>query len=458
MPKTKTKTLFVCQECGCQSIKWIGRCPDCEKWNTFVEEIISKEATSKDRAFFREAPKHLSDVELGETPRITIGMEELDRILGGGIVSGSVILVGGEPGIGKSTLLLQACGLLSDQKNIVLYVSGEESLTQTKLRAGRLKKSFSSELYIVNETDLEVILEHVNKLKPKVVVIDSIQIVYKQELSSSAGSVSQVRECAGELVYLAKTKGAALFLVGHVTKEGSIAGPKVLEHMVDTVLYFEGERYSNFRVLRAVKNRFGPTNEIGIFQMTGQGLREVTNPSEIFLSERCDDTVGSAVVPTMEGTRPLLVEIQALVSATNFGMPRRWSQGVDYNRAVLLMAVLEKRLGLKLQNQDVYVNVAGGVKIVEPAADLGIAVAVASSLKELPTLPKVALLGEVGLQAEVRGVTQVEARIHEAEKLGFKSCIIPETNLKELSTKGDIKIIPVKTVDQALKAALKRKR
>ncbi|MBN3038593.1 MAG: DNA repair protein RadA [Candidatus Omnitrophica bacterium] len=452
----KLKTVFICQQCGYQSAKWLGRCPDCENWNTLVEEVqTAQEEPSRYNLSSGEKPRSLSEIEISKQLREPTQIKELDRILGGGIVAGSVILVGGEPGIGKSTLLLQASAKLSENQGIVLYVSGEESMRQTKLRADRLGK-IPKNLYIVSETNVVLIAEYIKKYKPSCVVIDSIQVLYNPELSSSAGSVSQVRECSGMLIALAKATNIPIFLVGHVTKEGSLAGPRVLEHMVDTVLYFEGQRHISFRILRAVKNRFGSTNEIGVFQMTGYGLEEVENPSQLFLSQRPKQAAGSVVVPCIEGTRPLLVEIQALVSNSNLAMPRRWSSGLDYNRISLLIAVLEKRVGLGLVNQDIFVNVAGGVKIQEPAIDLAIAVAVASSLKEVPVDPENIVLGEIGLSAEVRAVTFAESRIKEAQRLGFKRCIISKNNLKDIKIKGDIDLLGVETVNQALEIALKR--
>jgi len=451
----KVKTIFSCQQCGYQSAKWLGRCPDCDNWNTLVEETqIPQNQPLRYQHTLQEAPKSLADISTSDDARQSTQIKELDRILGGGIVSGSVVLVGGEPGIGKSTLLLQACCKLADNGSI-LYVSGEESTHQTKLRATRLGK-IPKNLYIVNETNVDLITQYIQKLKPALVIIDSIQVMYSPSLSSSPGSVSQVRESSGHIISLAKSSNIPVFLVGHVTKEGFLAGPRVLEHMVDTVLYFEGQRQTSFRILRAVKNRFGSTNEIGVFQMTGEGLSEVENPSQLLLSERPEKATGSVVVPCIEGTRPILLEVQALVSRSNLTMPRRWATGLDYNRVALLIAVLEKRIGLGLASQDVFVNVVGGVKIQEPAADLGICVAIASSLKESPLGHEDIILGEVGLSAEVRAVTQAEARIIEAQRLGFKRCIIAKNNLKNLKKKSSIELIGVETVGQALEVALKK--
>jgi DNA repair protein RadA/Sms len=450
----RNKTIFVCQNCGYQSPRWLGRCPDCSSWNSLVEEIEPQEARLRYGIITsQEGPVSLSEVEVNEDQRIKTGIGELDRILGGGIVAGSVILIGGDPGIGKSTLSLQASNSLSRNGFLVLYVSGEESVRQTKLRANRLGNSFKN-LYIVSQTDLNLIMEYIQRLKPRVVIIDSIQVLYKPELASSPGSVSQVRECAANLTFLAKSTGISVFLIGHVTKEGTLAGPRVLEHIVDTVLYFEGEQRNIYRILRAVKNRFGSTNEIGVFEMTGWGLREIPNPSDLFLSERPRGVSGSIVVPTVEGSRPLLIEIQALVSNSNFRMPRRRTAGLDYNRISLLIAVLEKRAGLKLQNQDIFVNVAGGVKILEPAADLGAAIAIASSFKENPTRDTDMALGEVGLSGEVRSVSQANIRCMEAQRLGFKRAILPKGNLANLEFKGEMELVGVKTINEALEVAL----
>jgi DNA repair protein RadA/Sms len=453
----KVKTIFVCQQCGYQSVKWLGRCPDCNNWNSLTEETqdLSKDQPLRSQFNLFQPPQSLADVESSAEIRQPTRINELDRILGGGVVSGSVILVGGEPGIGKSTLLLQVSNRLASGKGIVLYVSGEESIQQTKLRAERLGEIHKN-LYILSQTNVDLIAEHIKKYSPSVVIIDSIQVIYNPALASSPGSVSQVRECAAILTHLAKASHIPVFLVGHVTKEGFLAGPRVLEHMVDTVLYFEGQRHTSFRILRAVKNRFGSTNEIGVFQMSGEGLTEVSNPSQFLLSERPKQARGSLVVPCIEGTRPLLVEVQALVSRSNLAMPRRWCSGLDYNRIALLIAVLEKRVGLGLGSQDIFVNVVGGVKVQEPAIDLGVALAIASSLKEVPVEQDAVILGEVGLSAEVRAVQQAEPRISEAQRLGFKRCIIAKNNLKGLKIKSDIELIGVETVNQALEAALKR--
>ncbi|MFC1631881.1 DNA repair protein RadA [Candidatus Omnitrophota bacterium] len=454
----KLKSIFICQQCGYQTAKWLGRCPDCNSWNSLVEETQSSEKKPARYQFSSShPPQSLAEVATHSEIRQSTQIKELDRILGGGVVAGSVVLVGGEPGIGKSTLLLQASNKFSASRGKVLYVSGEESISQTKLRANRLGE-IPRDLYIVSETNVDLIAEYIKKISPSLVIIDSIQVVYSPGLSSGSGSVSQVRECAGILTALAKSTNIPVFLVGHVTKEGFLAGPRVLEHMVDTVLYFEGQRQTAFRVLRAVKNRFGSTNEIGVFQMTGSGLSEVSNPSELLLSERPQQASGSVVVPCLEGTRPLLVEIQALVSRSNLAMPRRWCSGLDYNRIALLIAVLEKRAGLNLASQDIFVNVVGGVKVQEPAIDLGVALAVASSLKEVPADHQDVFLGEVGLSAEIRAINQAEVRIQEAQRLGFKRCIIAKNNLKGLTQKikGGIELVGVETLSQALEVALRK--
>ncbi|MCU6791697.1 DNA repair protein RadA [Paenibacillus sp. WQ 127069] len=452
----KQKTKFCCQECGYDSPKWLGKCPGCQAWNTFVEEIetISKtQMTHSSLLHTKEKAISIINIKSGEEQRILTGNKELNRVLGGGLVPGSLLLVGGDPGIGKSTLLLQTSHDLTQVGKKVLYVSGEESIRQTKLRADRLNAS-SEMLYVLCETNLELIEESIAEVQPDFLVIDSIQTVYHPAVTSAPGSVSQVRECTGHFMRIAKIKGIATVLVGHVTKEGAIAGPRMLEHMVDCVLYFEGERHHSYRLLRAVKNRFGSTNEIGIFEMRETGLVEVSNPSELFLSERPLGVAGSTVVASMEGTRPVLVELQALVSSTNFPSPRRMATGIDHNRLALIIAVLEKRMGMFLQNQDAYVNVAGGIKLDEPAVDLAIAVSIASSLRDQPTQPFDVVFGEVGLTGEVRGVSRVDQRVREAEKLGFRRVIVPEKSLKGWTPPTGIEIIGVNTVSEALKAAL----
>ncbi len=444
----KIKTLFACQECGYESPKWLGKCPACGEWNKMVEEVQSR-TVSAVAGGTKVAPVHLSQVEVTHEDRIHTGINELDRVLGGGIVKGSLVLVGGDPGIGKSTLLLQICEMVGKGAKI-MYVSGEESAKQIKMRADRLGVK-TENLMLLSETDLEHIINSISEVKPDMMIIDSIQTVYKPDLTSAPGSVSQVREGAATLMKVSKEKNIATFIVGHVTKEGTIAGPRVLEHMVDCVLYFEGERHQSYRVLRAVKNRFGSTNEIGVFEMGETGLEEVGNPSLVFLSGRPTNVSGSCVICSMEGTRPLLAEIQALVSATAYNMPRRMSAGIDYNRISLLMAVLEKRAGLLLQNHDAYINVIGGIKIDEPAADLGVVLALASSFKNFNIPPEMVIMGEVGLTGEVRSISYVEKRINEAYKLGFKKCMIPWENTKKIKITDDIEIIGVKNVSHAIR-------
>ncbi|MDD5347648.1 MAG: DNA repair protein RadA [Candidatus Omnitrophica bacterium] len=454
---TKTKTIYTCQHCGYQSAKWLGRCPDCSSWNSFVEEnYAAPSSRTKERtALYSEEPVLLRDVQVKEAERIRTDIAELDRVLGGGIVKGCVALIGGDPGIGKSTISLQISNQLTRQGATVLYVSGEESVSQTKLRATRLGSTpEKGKLYIVNQTDISAVTEYIRKLKPALVIVDSIQVMFEPSLASSPGSVSQVRECSGMLTQLAKTSGTSIFIIGHVTKEGTIAGPRVLEHIVDTVLYFEGDRFSTHRILRAVKNRFGSTNEIGVFEMTQEGLRQVDNPSQIFLSERPTNASGSVVVPVLEGSRPLLVEIQALVSRAGFGYARRRAEGFDYNRLGLLVAVLEKRIGLSLEAEDIFVNVAGGIKVEDPAADLAVALAVASAFREQPVPQGMAVFGEVGLAGEIRSIAQTDVRINEAEKLGFTQCLVPRNNFKGMAARNKkIEIIPVATLQQAIDRA-----
>ncbi|MEK4222186.1 DNA repair protein RadA [Bacillus sp. FSL W8-0116] len=453
----KKKTKFICQSCGYESPKWMGRCPGCGEWNQMVEEV---DMTGRQKKTFIHSessriskPSPLITVQSTEEPRTTTNMKEFNRVLGGGIVAGSLVLIGGDPGIGKSTLLLQISRQLASGGHKVLYISGEESAKQIKLRADRLNVD-SSNLYIYSETNLELINLAIDQLNPEFVIIDSIQTVYHPEVTSAPGSVSQVRESTAEFMRMAKVQGMAIFIVGHVTKEGSIAGPRILEHMVDTVLYFEGERHHSYRILRAVKNRFGSTNEMGIFEMKETGLIEVENPSEIFLEERAQSASGSTVVASMEGTRPVLVEIQALIAPTSFNYPRRMATGIDHNRVSLLMAVLEKRVGLLLQNQDAYLKVAGGVKLDEPAIDLAVAVSIVSSFRDKPTRSTDCIIGEVGLTGEVRRVTRIEQRVREAEKLGFSRVIIPAHNLGGWNTPGKIEVIGVSTVEEALEYAL----
>ena len=449
----RTKTVFSCASCGYQSPKWLGRCPDCNSWNSFSEEDYTVPSTGEKArvSLYKDGPVLLKDVVASDVDRLKTNIRELDRVLGGGIVKGSVILIGGDPGVGKSTISLQVSNHLTRQGIGVLYVSGEESVAQTKLRAKRLGEAGADNLYIVNQTDLSLIVEYIRKLKPQAVIIDSIQVIFDPGLSSSPGSVSQVRECAGILAQLAKTTETSIFIIGHVTKEGTLAGPRVLEHIVDTVLYFEGDRFAIYRILRAVKNRFGSTNEIGVFEMGPEGLKEVENPSEIFLSERPDNVSGTIVTSILEGTRPLLVEIQSLVSRSSFGYPRRRAQGFDFNRLSLLVAVLEKRMGLALEAQDIFVNIAGGIKIEDPAADLAVCAVIASSFREQVVMPRAVVLGEVGLSGEIRSISQVLTRINEAEKLGFKHCVLPKNSCKNLKlNRANMEIIPVSTLKEAL--------
>ena len=444
----KVKTVYICQSCGHKSLRWIGKCPDCEEWNSMVEEKVTRRRGPGSPQKISSVP--LREVDLTDEDRIRSGIKEFDRVVGGGVVKGSVILVGGDPGIGKSTLLLQISEKIASQFGKVLYITGEESLKQIKLRAERLRIN-PNRIEILTETNLDLILDVLRQNAPFMTVIDSIQTTYIQTLESTPGSISQIRECAGALIGFAKQSHSPVFLVGHVTKDGSIAGPKVLEHMVDTVLYFEGEKTCLFRILRAVKNRFGSSNEIGVFQMEERGLLEVENPSVLFLPERAGDVSGSVVVCCVEGTRPLLLELQALVSPSSYGTPQRVSSGVDYKRLALLLAILEKREGLSVAAFDVFVNVAGGVRIDEPASDLGVIVALASSLKEVPADRETVVIGEVGLGGEVRAVGQIERRIKEAEKLGFSKCIIPHGNLKGLNQDSGIEILGVKSIQETIK-------
>jgi len=448
----KVRTQFVCQSCGYQAPKWLGKCPGCQAWNSFVEErVIDEKGPERDLpGMERETtPVPITEISAEEKGRFQIGIGEFDRVLGGGIVFGSLVLVGGDPGIGKSTLLLQVMHRLASNGKKVLYVSGEESLQQTKMRAERLGVS-SDQLFVVSETSLEKILQDIQKLSPSTVVIDSIQTVYSSELTTPPGSIGQVREASSRLLYLAKHLSIPVFLIGHVTKEGFIAGPKVLEHMVDTVLYIEGEANHSFRILRAVKNRFGSTNEIGVFEMKDSGLVEVLSPSEFFLSERTLPASGSVVVPSLEGSRPILVELQSLVVATNFGIPRRTAQGIDANRISLLVAVMEKRLGFHLFSHDIFVNIVGGIRIEEPGADLGVIAAIASSFRDRLIDPETVVFGEVGLGGEVRGISQSEVRVKEAARLGFKRCLLPKQNQEKIKGMKGIELIGVRTVQEAM--------
>jgi DNA repair protein RadA/Sms len=451
----KTKTIFSCQQCGYQSPKWLGKCPDCGQWNSLVEERIQP-TPAKGRGpagLTRSQPAKFNEIILTQDDRFSTHLNELDRVLGGGVVAGSVVLIGGDPGIGKSTLVLQALQQISRHGGKVLYVTGEESLQQVKLRGERLGTD-SDNLFILAETALEAILETAQSLQPRVVVIDSVQTMFSSQLPSAPGSIGQVREVAGQLMMFAKRTNTATFLIGHVTKEGAIAGPRVLEHIVDTVLYFEGDRGRSYRVLRAVKNRFGSTNEIGVFEMKGLGLEGVENPSELFLSERPMQVNGSVVVSSLEGTRPLLVELQALVCPSNLAMPRRMAIGVDAGRVSLLLAVLERRGGLHLQGQDVFVNVVGGLGLEEPAVDLGIVAAVASSFKERPIDPKTLVVGEVGLGGEIRRVHQPDMRLREAARMGFRRCILPDRNLERLTDRHGLELIGVNHLREALGALM----
>ena len=453
----KAKTHFVCQSCGYQAPKWLGRCPGCQEWNTFVEErVIEEKIPDRDLLGFEAeaVPTPITKIISEERERLQVGIREFDRVLGGGIVFGSVVLVGGDPGIGKSTLLLQMMSFLASNGKKVLYVSGEESLHQTKMRADRLGIS-SDQLFVVSETSLEKILQDIQTLRPSAVVVDSIQTIYSSELPSTPGSISQVREASSRLLYLAKHLSIPVFLVGHVTKEGFIAGPKVLEHMVDTVLYIEGEASHAFRILRAVKNRFGSTNEIGVFEMKDSGLVEVPSPSEFFLSGRTQPTSGSVVMASIEGSRPILVEVQALVVSTPFGVPRRTAQGVDAYRVSLLVAVMEKRLGIRLIDHDVFLNVAGGMKVEEPGADLGVIASIASSFKDKLIDPEMVVFGEVGLGGEVRGVSQSEVRVKEAARLGFKRCLLPKQNQEKVKGAKGIELTGIQTVREAMEILFK---
>ncbi len=458
MSVAKSRSAFFCQECGYESPRWMGRCPGCGTWNSMVEEPA---AGSGGRGSLSpglgqgEPPVAIGEVETEDAQRLVTGVDELDRVLGGGIVPGSFVLVGGDPGIGKSTILLQLAARVAEQHGSVLYVSGEESARQIRLRADRLG-TLHPRLLVLAETNLEAIAHHAAQVAPSLLIVDSIQTVFRPDLPSAPGSVSQVRECAAQLLRVAKGQNIAVFIVGHVTKEGSLAGPRVLEHIVDTVLYFEGDRHASFRILRAVKNRFGSTNEIGIFEMRDTGLVPVGNASQLFLSERPLEVAGSVVLPAMEGTRPLLVEVQALVSASTFVTPRRTAEGIDLNRLQLIIAVLEKRVGLLLGNHDAYVKVAGGVRLAEPAIDLALAVALASSFRDQPPDARTVVVGEVGLAGEVRAVSRIDQRIREAEKMGFDRMVLPQANLRSLSIRTDLELVGVETVMEGLEAALSR--
>lgn len=450
----KAKNIFVCQTCGHEVYKWMGQCPGCKEWNSFVEEVkMTGPKQEKNSVLFDSLSsgkvEQLSEVLIDSEIRVKTGIGELDRVLGGGIVKGSLTLVGGDPGIGKSTLVLQMCKSLAEQNLVVLYVTGEESLKQIKIRANRLNVSGKGVL-LYAETSLQHIEQAIKQAKPDLLIVDSIQTMYSEQISSMPGSVSQVREVTGRMMRIAKQMNLSTFIIGHVTKDGAIAGPRVLEHMVDTVLYFEGDRSVSYRILRGVKNRFGSTNEIGVFEMCDVGLIEVKNPSEYMLTGKPIDESGSVVTCCMEGTRPLLVEVQALVTPTNFGMPRRTANGTDFNRVNLLVAVLEKKVGLRLGDYDSYVNIAGGIKVVEPSLDLGIICAIGSSFRNKSIPEDTIVMGEVGLTGEVRGITQCEQRVMEAKKMGFKKCLVPKVNMKQLKRVEGIKVIGIKTVREAL--------
>ena len=450
----KTKSKFVCQKCGYETVKWLGRCPDCGSYNTLTEEVVAP--SSKVRGIGIQSsvkPQMLKDIKPVNEERATTGMGELDRVLGGGLVEGSLTLIGGDPGIGKSTLLLQICSELGKQGKKILYVSGEESPHQIKLRADRLKIN-SENIKLLSETSIAVVDSAILNENPDFVIIDSIQTMYSEEAASAPGSVTQVRETTAKLMNISKGRGISVMIVGHVTKDGNIAGPRVLEHMVDTVLYFEGDKTASYRILRAVKNRFGSTNEIGVFEMGNEGLKEILNPSAYMLSDRPVDVPGTAVTCSMEGTRPLLIEVQSLVSYTTFNMPRRMATGTDFNRIVIIIAVLEKRAGLQLSSYDAYINLTGGIKVMEPAIDAAVAVAIASSYRNLPVASDMLVLGEIGLTGELRAVTMAEKRVQEAYKMGFKTCIVPAANYKEASRVQGINVVCAKSVDELLEKAL----
>lgn len=443
-----SKTMFFCKECGYESAKWLGQCPGCKEVGTFVEEPVAPKLNSVKRNHSNSVPTAINNVAANDEERVTTGFSELDRVLGGGVVPGGLVLVGGDPGIGKSTLLLQVCRNMSNGGKKILYISGEESLKQIKLRANRMGE-FTDNLLLLAETSLDAIEEVILQVKPDVVVIDSIQTIYREDISSAPGSVSQVRESTNSLMQLAKGNTIPIFIVGHVTKEGVVAGPRVLEHMVDTVLYFEGDRNAAYRIIRGVKNRFGSTNEIGVFEMRNEGLKQVLNPSEFMLEGRPTDASGSVVACLIEGTRPILVEIQALISHTNFGMPRRTAVGTDYNRVNLLMAVIEKRIGVQMGDYDAYVNIAGGMKINEPGLDLALVMALLSSFKNCVIDASTIVFGEVGLAGEIRAVSQAEKRVLEAKKLGFKKCILPKVSAKSLKDIDGIELVGVNNIKEA---------
>ena len=452
----KLKTTFICQECGYESPKWMGKCPGCNSWNTFVEEVVDKKTKKNSRGISSNKVLKLKEIEIKDEKRISTKYLELDRVLGGGIVNSSLVLVGGDPGIGKSTLLMQTGDKVANQGLKVLYVTGEESARQIKIRAQRLEMN-SDNIYILAETNVDHILKNIEDLKPDLLILDSIQTIYNPDITSAPGSVSQVKEITSTIMRTTKSSNMATFIVGHVTKQGSIAGPRVLEHMVDTVLYFEGDTQHSYRILRAVKNRYGSTNEVGVFEMRDSGLEEIINPSSFFLESRTENSYGSVITASMEGTRPLLLEIQALISYSSLGVPRRVTTGVDHSRAAMLMAVLEKKAGIQLQNTDAYINVIGGMQVKETAVDLAIICSIASSFREIRIDFNTIIIGEVGLSGEVRGVKDVEKRILEAHKMGFKKALVPyanKKNLKDINKNLELKIIKVKNIEEALKAIL----
>jgi len=455
----KIKTKYVCQSCGYENPKWLGKCPECMKWNTFVEEIEDKSSKSNHRETFvidksSQKPININSITIKHEERFSSGINELNRVLGGGIVRGSLVLVGGDPGIGKSTLLLQVSESVAQSGKKVLYISGEESESQIKMRAERLNAK-SENLFIMAENNLNIIEHNLEGFDPDLIILDSIQTVFTPDIASAPGTVSQIKEGTSRFMRISKKMGISTFVVGHVTKEGALAGPKIMEHMVDTVLYFEGERYNTYRLIRAVKNRFGSTNELGVFEMSEKGLQELENPSKALISEKPENASGSVIVSTVEGTRPMLLELQALVSPTSFGIPRRTATGIDFNRVNLLLAVLEKRAGMQIQNQDVYLNIVGGIKINEPSMDLGVILSVASGFRNIPISGEVAVTGEVGLTGEIRGVSYIEKRISECRKLGFKKIIIPKSNYEAVKDVKGIEIWPVENVRQAINMVLR---
>lgn len=455
----KTKTKYICQECGAESVKWLGRCPSCGNWNTLVEEAVEEVKPKHALTTAYELPRRIAEVDLTELPRFSTGSGELDRVLGGGLISGSIILIAGDPGVGKSSLTLAVCAYVARNERRVLYITGEESARQIRMRAERLN-ALADELYICAENNFERITQHVEKISPELLIVDSIQTIYKSDIESAPGSVSQVRECSAGLMRLSKSNGVTTFIIGHVTKDGNLAGPRVLEHIVDTVLFFEGERNADFRVLRAIKNRFGATSEVGLFEMRDSGLEDVPDASKLFLPDKAED-IGSVIVPTVEGTRPLLVEVQALVAPTPFMPPRRTSDSVDIKRIQLLLAVLEKRVHLSIGTCDVYIKTAGGIKIDEPATDLPLAIALASSFANRKLLPQCAIFGEVGLSGEVRAVSKSRQRVEEAVRMGFENIILPKKNFAEVSklqSSANIKLFPVESLRDAMKTAMPREK